>query len=1082
MYKKLKVIAILIIIVMTFNFFTPITYGVNVLKQRSTTNTNEAISTQSEKENNEQLGEPYREPIRSKEYDTPLIVGEDIEKRTLDTKYFLLSNGDTIAAKYSSNVHYEKDGKLENINNSLINGTDDEKDSVLENKSNNFKIKFAKKTNKNKLLTLQMNNIKIKWSLENANKVNAKTTNENIKLQRPQTTEEFNSSLMSVENLSNSVIYENILDGIDLKYDIQSDILKESIILNNKEAINNEIIFNLDTGKLIAEVIETKQIIIYDGTKENIVYVIDPMFMYDANSEYTDKVEVKLEKAKKGYTLKIIPNKEWLTDVNRKYPVTIDPTVTTSVDRSDMWHTYIFEGDDNGYNTRHEAHVLRIGSNNKLHYPTRSLIKFTLPTLNAGDQVIAANLSLCSYKDYYTPNPTREMQIDVHKVTSDWVNSSAYWKNLKNSYDSKIVDYSLFNFDTNNWLTFIDFDITSIVKDWYTTGNNYGVMLKEHSEVYNLADSDAYFLSSDTSSAYVNGRPIITITYRNQTGLENYLSYHTQDAGRAGVIYTNDYNGNLTLIHSDLSTPGTRLPISIYHVYNTNDRNVNIGYGNGFRLNLSQTLSMQTIADKEYVKYIDEDGTAHYFLKNTNTNVYEDEDGLGLKLELSGTTFTMKDKSGNKNVFVKHADGNNLWHLSEIHDTYGNKITLTLSYDSNRNFIITQVTDGVGDKLYLTYESNKLKTMKDPNNRILTYTYNSNNLLTQITYPDSKNVYYNYSNTLQLISAKNIDNSHIDYEYYNASPYRVKKIKEYSTSNELGNTLDISYYSNLTTFKDNRGYISNISFNNMGQAISLVDQGKSNEFATAYTSTYKYGFEGGSKNKLIVDGFPKKAVNNLIRNGNAEWLNEVWTSRELSSNSGNKSFSTEQAYYGSKSLKITSNSSSNIQTFYEQSANISKGKTYTLSGYIKNTNMNATGDNGSFIMISYKNTIGNTVYEKSEKKSKVNDWEKVQLTFEYPSNAQGDFKVYVGIQNAVGTAYFDAIQLEEGEVANLFNLVENSNFNYENDRLYRYHTNDLTSQDGIITTGEYSNTFHMVGDVYKKKFVAQDIWVKGKKR
>ena len=1080
MYKKLKVIAILVVIVMTFNFFTPIIYGVNVLKQRTTVNTNELINRQSEDNNSEQLGEPYREPIRSKEYDTPLIVGEDIEKRTLDTKYFVLSNGDTIAAKYSSNIHYEKDGKLENINNSLINGIDDEKDSVLENKSNNFKVKFAKKINKNKLLTLQMKNIKIKWSLENANKVSAKTTNENIQLQRPQNIEEFNSSIMSIENLSNSVMYENILNGIDLKYDIQSDTLKESIILNNKEAINNEITFNLDTGKLIAEVIDTKQIIIYDGTKENIVYVIDPMFMYDANQEYTDEVEVKLEKAKKGYTLKIIPNKEWLTDVNRKYPVIIDPTVTTSVDRADMWHTYIFNGDDNGYPTRHEAHVLRIGSNNRLHYPTRSLIKFTLPTLNAGDQVIAANLSICSYKDYYTPNPTREMQIDVHKVTSDWVNSTAYWKNLKDSYDSKIVDYSLFTFDTENWLTFIDFDITSIVKDWYTTGNNYGVMLKEHSEVYNLADSDAYFLSSDTSSAYVDGRPIITITYRNQTGLENYLSYHTQDAGRAGVIYTNDYNGNLTLIHSDLSTPGTRLPISIYHVYNTNDRNVNIGYGNGFRLNLSQTLSMQTIADKEYIKYIDEDGTSHYFLKNTNTNVYEDEDGLGLKLNLSGTTFTMKDKAGNKNIFIKHADGNNLWHLSEIHDTYGNKITLTLSYDSSRNFIITQVTDGVGDKLYLTYENNKLKTMKDTNNRVLTYTYGSNNTLTQITYPDSKNVYYSYSNTLQLTSAKNIDNSHIDYEYYNASPYRVKKIKEYSTSNELGNTLDVTYYSNLTTFKDNRGYISNISFNNMGQAISLLDQGKSNEFATSYATTYKYGFEGGSKNKLIVDGFLKKAVNNLIVNGNVEWEDEKWTPKELSNNSGTKSRTSEQAYYGSNSLKIATSTSNNILSVYEQPVTIAKGKTYTFSSYIKNTTMNGNDNTGSFIMVSYKDGSGNIVYEKSKKINTVCDWQKNAITFNYPANSQGDFKVYVGIENAKGTAYFDAMQLEEGEIANTFNLVENPNFAY-NDRMYGWNTLNSASSDTVITNGEYSNTFYITGDVSKRKYVEQDIWIKGNK-
>ena len=813
--------------------------------------------------------------------------------------------------------------------------------------------------------------------------------------------------------------------------------------------------------------------------KENIIYVIEPMYMYDANQQYSDKVEMKLDKNNKGYTLEIIPDKNWLNDTNRKYPVTIDPTVTTSVDRADMWHTYIFDGDTN-YPTRHQAHVLRIGSNNRVHYPTRSLIKFSLPTLNSGDQVIAANLSICSYKDYDTPNPSRTMQIDVHKMTSNWNNSSAYWNDLKDSYDSKIVDYNLFTFDSNNWLKFINFDITSIAKDWYTTGNNFGVMLKEHTETYNLADSDAYFLSSDTSSAYVNGRPVVTITYRNQTGLEDYLSYHTQEVGRAGTIYTNDYNGNLTLIHSDLGTPGTRMPVSIYHVYNTNDKNVNIGYGNGFRLNLSQTLSMQTISDKEYVKYIDEDGTAHYFLKNNNTNIYEDEDGLGLKLSLSNTTFTMQDKAGNKSVFIKHADNTNLWHLKEILDTNGNKIILTLSYDANRNFIITNVSDPANASLSLTYENNKLKTIKEPSNKILTYIYDSNNMLTQIKYPDNKNAYYTYSNNKELTSVKNIDNSHIDYEYYNASPYRIKNIKEYSTANELGNSLEITYGSNLTIFKDNRNYTNSVAFNNLGQAISIVDQGKSADYSNVYGNTYKYGYEGSSKNKLLLEGVLRKAVNNLLINGSAEWENEKWTSHEFGSISGTKSYTSEQAYFGSKSLKIVTGTSNNILPTYEQAVTISKGKTYTLSGYIKNTSMSGSANNGSMLMISYKDSSGNIVFEKSEKINTVKDWQKSTLTFNYPSNAQGDFKVYVGIQNATGTAYFDGIQLEEGETANTFNLIENSNFSYS-DNMYRWNTRELDNNDGVVTGGEYNNTFHIIGDANKRKYVQQDVWVKGNK-
>ena len=48
------------------------------------------------------------------------IVGEDVSKRTENEKHFLLEDGSMIAAVYPENVHYEKDGKLEEIDNTLV--------------------------------------------------------------------------------------------------------------------------------------------------------------------------------------------------------------------------------------------------------------------------------------------------------------------------------------------------------------------------------------------------------------------------------------------------------------------------------------------------------------------------------------------------------------------------------------------------------------------------------------------------------------------------------------------------------------------------------------------------------------------------------------------------------------------------------------------------------------------------------------------------------------------------------------------------------------------------------------------------
>lgn len=192
-------------------------------------------------------------------------------------------------------------------------------------------------------------------------------------------------------------------------------------------------------------------------------------------------------------------------------------------------------------------------------------------------------------------------------------------------------------------------------------------MLKENVEDANYKYSDVYFLSAKTSSTYKNARPTILIAYRNQTGLEDYLSYHQQVVGRAGTVYTNDYNGNLTLIHDDLSTPGDKLPVSINHIYNTDARsNDGYGYGKGMRLNIAQVITIVSIDSKEYMRYIDEDGTVHYLLKNGSK--YEDEDGLGLTGKKSGSNIVIEDKGGNKSTFTKYTTNKEKWHLSKIED------------------------------------------------------------------------------------------------------------------------------------------------------------------------------------------------------------------------------------------------------------------------------------------------------------------------------------------------------------------------------------------------------------------------------
>ena len=52
---------------------------------------------------------------------------------------------------------------------------------------------------------------------------------------------------------------------------------------------------------------------------------------------------------------------------------------------------------------------------------------------------------------------------------------------------------------------------------------------------------------------------------------------------------------------------------SIQHIFNANDKDTNLGYGKGWRINYHQTVIQEDIGGTIYQVYTDGDGTKHYF-------------------------------------------------------------------------------------------------------------------------------------------------------------------------------------------------------------------------------------------------------------------------------------------------------------------------------------------------------------------------------------------------------------------------------------------------------------------------------------
>ena len=387
-----KTIACILICVMVFQLFPSIVLGITEIKEQE-------IQEEKLLLEEEFMGEKTVVAQEEKEAE---IIGEDITKRTLNEKHFMLDNGAMLAAIYADHVHYEKDGKLEEINNTLKETENSKNEKVYENTANSFKVSFQKEANKNKLVTLKKGEFEINWALENVGADSISAQQEEVNTNEIETTEELEldeevveeikkieeetgisiledlgadfvpaqqEEKIAVKNTSSRIEYNNIIKNIDLKYDVTATKVKESIIINNKEAIQDHFTFIFETGTLTAELTEENEIILYNQNKEEIIYKIETPYMFDTSEQYSYEIEVKLEETtkegenNKQYRITITPNKEWLQDETRTYPITIDPTIETSQRREKIQDTFIYNGDINNW-SRGNAHIIRIGNTN----------------------------------------------------------------------------------------------------------------------------------------------------------------------------------------------------------------------------------------------------------------------------------------------------------------------------------------------------------------------------------------------------------------------------------------------------------------------------------------------------------------------------------------------------------------------------------------------------------------------------------------------------------------------------------------------------------------------------------------------
>lgn len=993
--------------------------------------------------------------------DNVSVIGEIPQARTEYSKEFLMSNGLHMTALYPEPIHYENAGTWEDIDNTLAV----QSDGTLQNTAGLFAVSFPQNTKNETNISLSRLGYTLSFGMPQKLKQSGDTAvmaYQSLPVSEESTVATAQISAISVQedtpypetvlsNLTSRVQYANLYSDTDVIYDLSGGRLKESIVLEKQDDSLQGFRYTLYTGSLLPRLQEDGGIIFYDETEENVVFYMPAPYLVDDAMAISTDVTVRLTGGNGQYQLTCLLPRQWLSSEERQWPVVLDPVIQAGLEMSNIRDASVAENKTFGYTTP----VLETG-----YYSgegvQRTYLKYrNLPTLSSADTVVAATMTLYKFVTSASTAP-----IEVHKVLGTWESESITWSN-KPAYDTTVEDFVICKEQRYyNW------DVTKIVRDWYATGNNYGMLFKASDTVEQAkANNFKQFYSSDYS-AYPTYMPTLNIWFRNSSGLESYWDYTSASAGRAGTVYVNLYTGNLLCTATDMGFSGNRMPVSITRVYNANDVSTNhYGIGYGWRFNYNQRI-YQWSENSNYYIWEDGDGTRHYFAYQSS-GIYKDEDGLSLTLTTTGSgnsKYVLTDKSGNTSHFDTYG------RLTALKNKQATVSAVSLTYTSTDGYKIATITDGAGRVYRFSYSGAMLQQISycgTGSTALYTvrYAYSNNDLVT-VTYPDGKNSSYTYHSGRILSAAKDIDGYQLSVSYNLAygtyAPCRVSEIREYDGT-AAGGHLQFSYEKNQTIVRDVVNGTQTVSqFNSWGNTVSVRDSIGRAQFMEFDRNVWDN--TSGKGNQLNQSSKLQNTVVNLLKDSSFE-SGTLWT---RDGNLSSMTFSIAGAgYYGLKALYMSGCSDDALRS---EGVTAEPGKTYTFSGYVKTQS--------GAVQLGLGTGSGTAVY--SETVTTSGNWKRVEVS--YTNNSASAQTVYAFFRGLNGAqAYLDCVQLEQSPTASRYNLLQNGDFRQG---ITGWTVSGSETGDGLSTlTGDIgqlsSSVYKLSGNFTGTKALSQTITVSG---
>ena len=541
---------------------------------------------------------------------SPGIVSEEVALREQSVKHFLLSDGSYTAVVYGEPVHYRKGNEWVEIDNSLVSAslvgephtgaikrdtelTVNEKQTIAqyeqnsnhpyntayyENNANDFKVQFPKGINSNTPVAVSYAGHSLRFCFDDTANVSAKLIQpinaaENAQLLQKQLTgvtdneiraKIQNKHAMAVQKNRSSVSYASVQTNIDLNYSLNGQRLKEDLVFHALP-VSKTFSFSFIYTGLQAVLEEDNSVTFYDEAGKS-VFVIASPFMFDSGEGYSTDISVTLEQTNTGCRYILTPDREWLEDEKRVYPVTLDPPIDTTQNTNYIHDNGVQQSDPNtNYMTTNRMYV-GSGSNSKEGRIYFKLTQWPSATgLNSGT-ITGAYMDLnyyptASYQTGYN------MNVDVYRVASSWDTSTIKWNNQPGVTGGCVGSLKIE--DSRGKTSGEDvYNVTSWVKAHYASpSTDYGIRFQPRTVA--SSTNRVCYISSDYYGD-TTLRPIIHINYASGSGQASGITsnqiYYLRNVNSGKYLEAPGINNGTDLVQNTFNSDS---PQQFKVVYNS---------------------------------------------------------------------------------------------------------------------------------------------------------------------------------------------------------------------------------------------------------------------------------------------------------------------------------------------------------------------------------------------------------------------------------------------------------------------------------------------------------------------------------